>query len=449
MERSRPRRRRARRRSSSPGSAPSRRGSRPVARTELLDKATRVRFESEIDAALKRRPAAEAKLAGAVRADRGPQPRAPGVARGGHGGAHPAWRAPARALCVRAPGAGRGAGPAGRGPLAPGAVGRRGRGSGRAERGVLLARPRALAAPRQGRGESPVAPRVRGRARARGARRVQRRAPRAARADDQGEPPHLDVRRALRAPRARDAGRQARGAGALRASRRRAPPRSLARAGRGGRARGRPHAARRGPGPRRVRPVELASGVVARRVGSVGDRRARSAASAPPPPPTTRPTLELIARLSDRPSADRDTTFLFRMARAGAPSARPMLETLVQRLCRWPTRRASGPRCTSRAIEAATTCAARSPRPPSAASAKSFAAWPRPRSGTRRRPARARARRACGRKRATSPRSSCRRASSRTRPGARSSAPPPRATRTGQSVLTETPFRWIQWGWLE
>ena len=50
----------------------------------------------------------------------------------------------------------------------------------------------------------------------------------------------------------------------------------------------------------------------------------------PPPPPPTRPTLELIARLSDRPSADRDTTFLFRMARAGSVSARPMLETLVR-----------------------------------------------------------------------------------------------------------------------
>ncbi|MCL2448536.1 MAG: hypothetical protein FWD17_06295 [Polyangiaceae bacterium] len=52
----------------------------------------------------------------------------------------------------------------------------------------------------------------------------------------------------------------------------------------------------------------------------------------PPPPPPTRPTLELIARLSDRPSADRDTTFLFRMARAGSTSARPMLETLVRTL---------------------------------------------------------------------------------------------------------------------
>jgi hypothetical protein len=45
-------------------------------------------------------------------------------------------------------------------------------------------------------------------------------------------------------------------------------------------------------------------------------------------PPSTRPTLELVARLSDRPSADRDTTFLFRMAHAGATVARPMLETL-------------------------------------------------------------------------------------------------------------------------
>src|SRR5690606_37108490 len=33
----------------------------------------------------------------------------------------------------------------------------------------------------------------------------------------------------------------------------------------------------------------------------------------PVPPPLTRPTVELVARLSDRPSADRDTTFLFRM----------------------------------------------------------------------------------------------------------------------------------------
>ncbi|MGH7435402.1 MAG: hypothetical protein ACRENE_06985, partial [Polyangiaceae bacterium] len=57
------------------------------------------------------------------------------------------------------------------------------------------------------------------------------------------------------------------------------------------------------------------------------------ARGAPPPaPPVTRPTLELVARLSDRPSADRDTTFLFRMARAAAPTTRPMLETFARTL---------------------------------------------------------------------------------------------------------------------
>jgi len=47
-------------------------------------------------------------------------------------------------------------------------------------------------------------------------------------------------------------------------------------------------------------------------------------------PPSTRPTLELMARLSDRPSAERDATFLFRLAAARAPSARAMLEGLVR-----------------------------------------------------------------------------------------------------------------------
>ena len=46
--------------------------------------------------------------------------------------------------------------------------------------------------------------------------------------------------------------------------------------------------------------------------------------------PATRPTVELVARLSDRPSADRDTTFLFRMARARAASCKPMLEGLAK-----------------------------------------------------------------------------------------------------------------------
>ncbi len=50
------------------------------------------------------------------------------------------------------------------------------------------------------------------------------------------------------------------------------------------------------------------------------------ALSGDPAPPATRPTVELVARLSDRPSADRDTTFLFRLAAAHAAAARPMLE---------------------------------------------------------------------------------------------------------------------------
>jgi hypothetical protein len=48
------------------------------------------------------------------------------------------------------------------------------------------------------------------------------------------------------------------------------------------------------------------------------------------PVPSTRPTVELVARLSDRPSADRDTTFLFRLAASRAPAARPMLEGLAK-----------------------------------------------------------------------------------------------------------------------
>lgn len=48
--------------------------------------------------------------------------------------------------------------------------------------------------------------------------------------------------------------------------------------------------------------------------------------------PTARPTVEIVARLSERPSADRDMSFLFRVAATGAPSARPMLEGLARPL---------------------------------------------------------------------------------------------------------------------
>jgi hypothetical protein len=57
---------------------------------------------------------------------------------------------------------------------------------------------------------------------------------------------------------------------------------------------------------------------------------ASAASGARPPPPDTRPTIELVARLSDRPSANRDMTFLFRLADAGAKSARPMMEAMTK-----------------------------------------------------------------------------------------------------------------------
>ena len=47
-------------------------------------------------------------------------------------------------------------------------------------------------------------------------------------------------------------------------------------------------------------------------------------------PPDVRPNVELVARLSDRPSSDRDPTFLYRLAEARAPSARGMLESVAK-----------------------------------------------------------------------------------------------------------------------
>lgn len=48
------------------------------------------------------------------------------------------------------------------------------------------------------------------------------------------------------------------------------------------------------------------------------------------PAPSQRPTVELVSRLSDRPSADRDATFLYRLAAAGVATARPMLDNLAK-----------------------------------------------------------------------------------------------------------------------
>lgn len=47
-------------------------------------------------------------------------------------------------------------------------------------------------------------------------------------------------------------------------------------------------------------------------------------------PPDVRPTVELVARLSDRPSSDRDLGFLFRIAAARGLAAKPMLEAIVR-----------------------------------------------------------------------------------------------------------------------
>lgn len=44
----------------------------------------------------------------------------------------------------------------------------------------------------------------------------------------------------------------------------------------------------------------------------------------------TRPNLELVTRLSDRPTADKDASFLFRLAAAHVPEARSMLRHLTR-----------------------------------------------------------------------------------------------------------------------
>lgn len=46
--------------------------------------------------------------------------------------------------------------------------------------------------------------------------------------------------------------------------------------------------------------------------------------------PDIRPTVDLVSRLSDRPSADRDPTFLYRLAEARSASVRPMLESIAR-----------------------------------------------------------------------------------------------------------------------
>jgi hypothetical protein len=171
----------------------------------------------------------------------------------------------------------------------------------------------------------------------------------------------------------------------------------------------------------------------------------------PPPPPTTRPTLELIARLSDRPSADRDTTFLFRMARAGAVSARPMLETLARAL---PGADETAVRAALylgrdhrreeflQALAAAAATARREEVRGLAAAALWDAATPGAGGGAER----VDSMRARARDLADDLVSS--RVLGNVAWGAliRASA---KGGAGGEPVLTETSFRWIQWGWLE
>jgi hypothetical protein len=170
-----------------------------------------------------------------------------------------------------------------------------------------------------------------------------------------------------------------------------------------------------------------------------------------PAPPLTRPTLELVARLSDRPSADRDTTFLFRLARAGAPSARPMLEALVRtaplseetslRAALYLARNHGRGELREWISEAAVGCKREDLRG-MAAAALWDACAETPASGTR-----------VG----ADPRSRAREvadelAGSKIVGNVAWGALLRVAARAGASaepVLTETPFRWIQWGWLE
>jgi hypothetical protein len=161
------------------------------------------------------------------------------------------------------------------------------------------------------------------------------------------------------------------------------------------------------------------------------------------PHPLTRPTVELVARLSDRPSADRDTTFLFRLARAGAPVAKPMLETLARtvpladevaiRAALYLARDHGRQDLRDALVEAATVGKREDLRGLAVA-----AMW----DAGMRDQARALADEALASKVlgnvawATLVRAAAARASRQ-------------GEGDGGDVLTETPFRWIQWGWLE
>ena len=167
-----------------------------------------------------------------------------------------------------------------------------------------------------------------------------------------------------------------------------------------------------------------------------------------PPPPPTRPTLELVARLSDRPSADRDTTFLFRMARASAVSARPMLEALAKplplaeetsiRSALYLARDHDRDDFREALAESATSCKREELR--GMAAAALWDASPGTDAG--------RAERMRAKALAVSEELLSSRLIGNVSWGALIRVASKSSGGQG-SVLTETPFRWIQWGWLE
>jgi hypothetical protein len=178
-------------------------------------------------------------------------------------------------------------------------------------------------------------------------------------------------------------------------------------------------------------------------------------------PPQTRPTVELVARLSDRPSADRDTTFLFRMARARAAAARPMLEVLASSGARQVALpsvdtprelRRTGPLTDEVAIRAALYLARDHDREDMREALIEAAM------NTKREELRGLAAAALwdlgvrDRARAFAEELVTSRSIGNVAWGALVRAAAARATsgaRGGEEVLSETPFRWIQCGWLE
>ncbi len=88
------------------------------------------------------------------------------------------------------------------------------------------------------------------------------------------------------------------------------------------------------PGPLRDARARAESGPESARCAwgllawALADAAALAGGHERPPPPDARLTAEVAARLSDRPSAERDLTFLFRLAARRAPGARFMLDAL-------------------------------------------------------------------------------------------------------------------------